>query len=312
MMANKYLIIIFVFSLKVCSAQNLIPNGDFELYSGCPYDYSQIDSALFWINPSTVGTPDYYNQCASPVVVGVPGNATGFQQAHSGGAYAGFYVWWDNSNNVREYIETPLSIPLTANAVYHFEMFVNLGNNFQYTTDDIGVYFSDTLVANTGPLTILPFTAQLSNLSGNVFDTLNWTLVSGNYTASGGENYIIIGNFKNDSNTTIINYNPGAIFSTSYLLVDDVSLTNITGINNPDRDCPPTVFPNPFKNALQIFTENNSENEIILYDLYSKEIFKEKFVGTAFISADKISEGIYIYELRNKNGIFKKGKVVKE
>lgn len=296
----------------ILNGQNLVPNGDFELYSGCPYDYSQIDSSLFWINPSMVGTPDYYNQCASPVIVGVPVNGSGFQQAYSGGAYAGFYVWWDNSTNVREYIETPLTMPLIANSVYHFEMFVNLGNNYQYSTDDIGVYFSDTLVANTGPLTILPFTAQVNNVSGNVFDTLNWTLVSGDYTASGGENYIIIGNFKNDSNTTIINYNSGAIFSLSYVLLDDVSLTNVTGINDFDKIDRIDIFPNPFANELHIVSQNISENEIILYDLLSRAIIRQKFIETAFINTTQLSKGMYIYEIRNEIGVGRKGKLIKE
>src|ERR1700704_5421680 len=52
--------------------QNLVPNGDFEQYSGCPNFAGQMDSCLFWINPAPyppAGSPDYFNQCASFVNV---------------------------------------------------------------------------------------------------------------------------------------------------------------------------------------------------------------------------------------------------
>lgn len=73
------------------------------------------------------------------------------------------------------------------------------------------------------------FTPQINNSSG-YFDSLNWTLVSGTYIASGGENWIVIGNFKDDATTSTSVYNSlGA--PSCYVYIDNVSLTPCTGIN---------------------------------------------------------------------------------
>ena len=76
-------LIVLIFTCGVCEAQNLLPNGAFEQYSGCPDSVCQIDSALFWFSPTTgMGAnnylPSYYNQCSASWV-GVPGNVFGTQ-----------------------------------------------------------------------------------------------------------------------------------------------------------------------------------------------------------------------------------------
>ena len=220
----------------VCDGQNLVPNGDFEQYSGCPTNTNQLDSALFWINPSNVGTPDYFNQCALPISgMGIPYNFIGFQQAHSGTAYSGIALRTLFGYNYREFIEAPLISTLLANTCYYFEMYVNSSNNSTLSTDDIGIYFSDTVIIGINNQYPLPFTPQINNQTGSVFDTLNWTLVSGNYTAVGGENYVIIGNFKDDLITDTIISNNNAAYPGAYVYIEDVSLTLCTGIEEKNK-----------------------------------------------------------------------------
>lgn len=157
-MKRLFYLIIMLLVCRICKGQNLVPNGDFENYSGCPTDVSQIDSALFWMNPSAgAGSPDYYNECSSSSLVGVPYNVLGYQPARSGNGYSGIYIWVNVTGNVREYIETPLTMTLSANNCYYFEMYVNFPNACQFTSDAIGIYFSDTAVTgitNYYPLSI--------------------------------------------------------------------------------------------------------------------------------------------------------------
>src|SRR6185436_8566438 len=102
--------IIFSLILLVSCAsgqgQNLVPNESFELYSGCPTFYTQIDCVLIWTNtalyPGPGGSPDYFNTCATPAShVSVPDNIFGYQVPHSGSAYCGI-VLWDTSALFRE------------------------------------------------------------------------------------------------------------------------------------------------------------------------------------------------------------------
>jgi hypothetical protein len=175
-------------------------------------------------NQTTSGSPDYYNQCDVSGAVGVPVNWTNYQAAYDGGAYAGLYLFIGGVANAREYVEAPLNSPLTAGVEYNLEMFVNLSNRSQFTTYEIGAYFSKVAITGVNNYFPLPYTPQIKNPSGVVFDTLSWTKVSGSYTASGGEAYLVIGNFDNDANTWTSLFNPSASFNHAYVLIDGVTL----------------------------------------------------------------------------------------
>src|SRR5690606_15059991 len=112
------------------------------------------------------------------------------------------------------------------NTCYTFKMYVNLGNNSNCTTDAIGVYFSQTQVMGLNSYS-LPYILHITNNPGNFPDTLSWTLVTGNYLATGGESYLIIGNFNDSSTTNVMELHPMPT-SRAYVLIDDVSLTECT------------------------------------------------------------------------------------
>jgi len=118
---RKSILLLLLFSTTlVVKGQNLVPNGGFEQYTSCPNNFAQLDSALFWHQPTTASS-DYFNQCA-PLGISVPYNAFGFQQAHSGVAYGGIYLFTGGIPlNYREYCETSLLSPLNAGACYHIE-----------------------------------------------------------------------------------------------------------------------------------------------------------------------------------------------
>jgi OOP family OmpA-OmpF porin len=164
--------------------------------------------------------------CKSLVVV-PSNNGGGYQFAHSGDAYAGIFLMQLPYLDAREYLQVELSSSLISEVLYHFEMYVNLCNLSSFAIEDVGIYFSDT--NDFQPFSVMP---QIINSSGFISDTLNWTLISGDYIANGGETYLTIGNFKNDSNTdtTFIGQNSSQLLS--YIYVDDVSLTSSTGISN--------------------------------------------------------------------------------
>lgn len=208
-------------------AQNLVPNPSFETFTACPTFASQLNLAAPWHNP-TQGTPEYFNACANfGDWVSVPAQPTGgYQEAHSGNAYAGIFTYRNDVAQMREYLEVELSEPLQAGQCYYFEMFVNMPNDQRYATDGIGACIK-TGSTNVNNVFVLPLAPQIKNMPGNVIsDTAAWTRVSGYFTAVGGENHVVIGNFNTDENTVVADINAGAWYnSSSYLLIDDVSIT---------------------------------------------------------------------------------------
>jgi hypothetical protein len=305
--------LLLVFASNLCLAQNFVPNGSFEINTGCPTDQAEVSLATPWINPTTniptvSGTSDYYSLCStnpdySPPVV----SGTEYQPARTGNSYMALYLMYPPISDYREYIEVPLTSSLVAGSQYDFKMYVNIAYGLMYTTDDIGVYFSNSAITGVNN-----YTPQITNPNGNIFDSLNWTLVSGTYTAVGGESHIIIGNFYDDVNTDTIYVFPSNPSPYLYVFIDDVSLfPQGTGME-ANEIATITAYPNPVNERLYVSVESNELSEITIYDMTSKKVFEKNFNGSISINTQEFSKGVYFYEIKNKNGTLGVKKLVKE
>jgi hypothetical protein len=191
---------------------------------------------------------------------------------------------------------------LAAGACYHFEMYVNLQNTSEFTSDDIHVYFSDTIIQNITNYDVLPFTPQILNPAFAYPDTVNWMLVSGDYTAHGGESYMVIGNFYNDSNTTLQQYQS---FSPAYVyvLVDDVVLYNCLwdDIQKADKE-------------QEIYFANNqlhykvSGSHLSVHALSGQCILNTFIDGENYLDLSSLKNGLYFYSLVADDGSVTNGK----
>ncbi|NQX98168.1 MAG: gliding motility-associated C-terminal domain-containing protein, partial [Flavobacteriales bacterium] len=223
------------------NAQNLVFNGDFELFDTCPVNPSttgdlQIEHCTGWTAPTKLGTSDYFNVCNNSTtfqLAGVPQNLLGYQQPLNGNGYCGFFAWVINNANgidfsYREYVQTKLIQPLIAGNEYHFVFHVSY-NGFNYSVEKIGALFSSNdFNANTfSPIVVTP---QVVNTNGIITDSLGWTKIEGDFIATGGELFLTIGYFE-DSLTitdTLNTHNEIFVFPESYYFVDGVELLDIT------------------------------------------------------------------------------------
>lgn len=71
------------------------------------------------------------------------------------------------------------------------------------------------------------------------------------------------------------------------------------------------VYPNPFASELTVSVNSNQQAEIILYDSSLRKLLQQRFVHSVSIDTGQLSEGIYFYEVRNKNNASWYGKLVK-
>ncbi len=254
----------------ICKGQNLVPNPSFEQYDTCPTFNGQINLVISWETPSTnlmgiSGTPDYYNHCANlSSYVCIPNNWGGIQQAYNGVAYTGITL--RQGTNFREYIEVQLDSTLTKSC-YHFEMYVNLADTCRSTTNSIGVYFSDTAITGINNSLPLPFIPQINNNAGFITDTANWTLISGDYNASGSENFMIIGNFNDDANSSFLTVNPTGQ-NITYFYIDDVSLArcNVGFIEINKKENKISIYPNPASGFITLQSEQLMNGNISIFN----------------------------------------------
>lgn len=236
--------VVFALSLAVpqrSQAVNLVPNPSFESFTSCPTNFSQINLAAPWDTPTT-GTSDYLNACA-PVAfpsLNVPQNQQGFQSALTGSGYAGL-IPYSAAPNYREYIQAPLSSPLAPGTPYLVQFHVSLADSSLYAIDRLGAYLAVGAVGpvpNFAPLAVTPQVESPANVPLGNFT--GWTLISGKVVASGGEDHIVIGSFRNDASTALVP-GPGQWPGGSYYYVDDVSVEvqqpTIQGCCLPDGTC---------------------------------------------------------------------------
>ena len=187
-----------------------MPNAGFDELSDCPNNTGQIVLAKPWVS-GTTATPNIYNECSTEVLMAVPNAGRylfSFQEPRSGDGYAHIGVYNNNnfisgSTGNSEYIEVELLQPMQKGGDYYLEFYVNPDFSNGYT-GAIGMALSDTFYFETlTAFESLSLNPIIDNGNQIIKDTLNWTRISGCYTAIGGERFAIIGNFKDTEGTTV-------------------------------------------------------------------------------------------------------------
>jgi MYXO-CTERM domain-containing protein len=205
---------------------NFVPNPSFETITACPTAISQIDLATPWDTAVDTSSPDLYNSCAptgSPGFVGIMSNSFGSQTPRTGAGYAGIIS--RPINDYREYLEVELTAPMMAGYTYEVSFYVSLADNSQQAIDRLGAYIGTGARLTPGVTAPLyDLTPQIESPEGApISDKTGWTIVRGLYVATGGEDHIVVGNFR-DNETTNITTGLGGPYQGSYYYVDDVSV----------------------------------------------------------------------------------------
>lgn len=216
-------VLISILLAKGIVAQNLVPNNSFEIQSSCPTSVAQVPLATGWQNiVNQGGSADYFHTCATGLV-DVPVNFIGNENPATGNGYMGLATCYPQNPNFREYICVQLTQTLIAGQCYEWIFKYSLADGGMYATDRLGAYFSAAAPTGSGPWTNLPLTPQAANPLGNFLNVTNgWTTVTIQFTAAGGENFMTIGNFYDDTQTATQITNASPAYSAGYIYLDDI------------------------------------------------------------------------------------------
>lgn len=202
--------------------QNLVPNPSFEVYTECPPGGNTGEplQCIPWTQANEA-TADYFNVCSPPGEAGIPTNFAGEQWPVTGVAYVGacsrsFGV------NYREYVQTQLDNPLVADAAYQVSFYISPGEEL-CATQPFGALFTVGIPVYDGE-SVLDYPPQIEVNGGFLNNYADWTLISRCFIAEGGEYYITIGNFRDDSETPI---EPGCNGTVAYYYIDQVSVIEL-------------------------------------------------------------------------------------
>jgi gliding motility-associated-like protein len=248
-------LLLFAAFSKMGFSQNLVPNPGFEQAIRCDtvhgpalIDTTETPTTYLknWFNPkvNNLGITNlliYFNNCFLP-----PRSSYNFHNRNtrirSGQASTGLYLYahasWLTGNifGWRSFARVKLLKELQANCVYRVQFYVHLGKDIGYDLDDYGAVDAIGAYLSTNNDSIIVGTTkpQISNTKGNLLnDSTQFVLISGFYTAEGGEKYLTIGNFKKNDSTNFQQFtfrNPLNVPRAFYFL-DDVSVIPVTAAN---------------------------------------------------------------------------------
>ena len=217
----------------------------------------------------------------------------------TGNAYGGF-IAYGFGTNYKEYIQSPLLNTLEKDKYYTIEYYVCLGNFASVACNNLGLCFSQSNSYQNNTNTLNYPNALFSTKI--ISDTLNWSKITFNYKANGTENYLIIGNFKNDINTdTILSFAGG---NDVYYCIDDISITQIDLIL-------PNVFTPNGDGHNDIFYFNSEiikPNSLTIYNRWGNRIFdsKNNFAWDGrTTSGVSCNAGIYYYIIQTEAETYK-------
>lgn len=213
----------------------MVPNPSFEVHYDCSASWYYMPNVVGWTG---MESPDYYNSCIIPTNnynTDIPENLLGYQHPYEGNAYVGIATY--NAYNFREYIEAKLIQKLNANSFYCTSFRISLADTSLWAVNKFGTYFSaDTL--SPPPFQSIPtppfsiFTYYIPQVESTTFitDTSSWVSIDGIFQAIGNEEYITIGNFRDDNDTdTLRIQNSNLIYSYYYL--DNISVEEVLNAN---------------------------------------------------------------------------------
>jgi len=240
MKVNLLQTVLLIAILGYCTrsaAQNYVPNWSFELIDSCPPGHNVGNNNWVvqnWQRPlGSITTPDLFSTCYNGTTptppyqdVSVPTNFMGFANPKTGDNYMGALLRY---GTFREYIQVQLISPLVSGQKYLCGFNVQRADSSEFQVDKVGMHISNVAEWQNTNQAMSNLTPQIENVTGIMYDSLNWLNVEDIFIATGGEQYITIGNFYTNVNTLVDSIEIGAVGGTGwnvccrgYYLFDDV------------------------------------------------------------------------------------------
>ncbi len=212
------------------SQPNLVPNPSFEEFQGFPigwyYKGSDFNDVVRYWSSATKASPDAYG---SRVRVPLSWAEKGFgkQTPHIGQAMAGITVYGcaNGKPHCREYIQIQLKEPLVAGQNYTVDFWV-AHLPLSLRINKLGAYFSNKKI-DTPTENRLSFTPHV--FADKIIHAENggWAHFTGKFSANNEGEWLIIGNFFSDEETTTSTpsvSNTSGSLNFAYYYIDDVAV----------------------------------------------------------------------------------------
>ncbi len=189
------------------NAQNYVPDGGFELTKG-------FNDTTRWFSPGA-GSPD---------LTGTLHRRYGSAAAYRGSVAAGIILYDEDNQSYREYIACTLTAPLLKDSCYELSLWVRTSEGSYYRCDGFGVWLGAEKISQHGSSPIHTKPVWKHPAQEAVAPDDQWQKLVVPIKAKGGETNLVLGNFRNDAETSLQVNNRKALFRLSYLQIDEITL----------------------------------------------------------------------------------------
>jgi PKD repeat protein len=96
------------------------------------------------------------------------------------------------------------------------------------------------------------------------------------------------------------------------LYVDNIELETVLNVGVPiPVEWTTRLFPNPFQEQLHVELDRELTGTVILYDAVSHPVLKASLQKSIDLDVRGLAAGVYIYEIRTKDGMIRSGRLIK-
>ncbi len=324
----KYFTLALITSVAAINslAQNLVPNPSFEEYLECPFSTAELDNQVVdWYSWSD--TPDFFHECSNDLdgFAGVPENVWGYQWPMTGSGYAGVSTFMFIDPNLREYMAAPLLESLVIGQSYYVSFHASLYNggnkvNWVCATNHLGLrFFKDPNYTHFPPdQSFQPDNFAHLDYTEILTDSVGWTRIEGTFIADENYNWLAIGNFFTDENTTTQILNDTGLCWGMYYIENVCVAANATDcdylLSSIDHSLEHDVlmFPNPVSRVLNV-QSSKPISQIEVCDAIGNKVSTSAGNQKNEIALDMsfLPKGLYVLRVFSKNS-FSTHKILKE
>lgn len=212
------------------SGQNIVYNGDFELYDSLPSEVGEWMACTGWNNLFGSGTPDFAHLDGDGVAQMPHTFWCGVYPQNGRGAMT-FKSYKDFTENFREYIGVALTEPMDVNKWYKVSFWLTTGayyHRFGTGSDNIGLLLGTSFL-HQPYLYVVDANPQFE--IKQIFTDTTWVQFEFIYQPDSAYTCLMMGNFRSDDETSTDIFDPAAFnLDGAQYFTDNISITPIENV----------------------------------------------------------------------------------
>jgi hypothetical protein len=304
------LLLLLLTTTSFWSQENLVLNPSFEDTASMTYGYPFVVTANWW--SANGSDADYFSPfeqelpSGSGAIYAVPISQIASEQAQDGLAYCGLVVY-ESTGETKEYLQGFLAETMLPGHEYCVSICISLADSSSLRSCDFQVAFSDENVNDGNAPGVLDLQHWVDFDISDV-DTSGWTYYEHSYIAFGGESFVYLGsNTPSEELNCVEQYNSTILWNTSYLLVDNLSVTEsslCTSGLNEQMNTVLVVYPNSSTNELQLSQSHSKHLDWELFDISGSLVSSGVLQpDDSKIEVGYLSNGLYVLDVGNHESI---------